>query len=173
MDELDYETMDELGYFYLTLALVPRTWYDRQDQPISLESDDYRSPTPVWWRHDKCKIDYRQYCDERWERADPSGTYLSDELNEFFWADTNDHRVESIEDDEGHLIELAVLIDVRNPWSDFLDEAISFARTSASVFFEYGELEFIDPRRDTVSKAINEFEMTHAKFDSSGRLLQH
>jgi len=161
--------MESLGYFFLDLAFVPRSWVDQQTKPIKLEPDDYRSPSAIWWRHHECALDVREFCDKVWVRCDPTGYYLREDLIETSWSDDNNHRVEIIKDDLGHLVELTVSIDIRTQYSEFVDAIIEMAGQADCVFFNYGDEAVVEPSRDIVIKAIQQHEMTHAVFDSSGK----
>lgn len=69
MEHLDRETMESLGYFFLTIGMVPKSWTDHQSGAIKVEPEDYRGPIVVWWHNYQPLVDMRSFCDARWSRA--------------------------------------------------------------------------------------------------------
>jgi len=98
MEQLDRETMESLGYFFLTIGFVPKSWADSQPNVFKVEPEDFRGPKVIWWRHFEPRVDVRTFCDARWSRTDPTGWYLCDDVHETSWSDENNHRVEIVED---------------------------------------------------------------------------
>ena len=100
MEHLDREAMEFLGYFFLPIGLVPKSWADSQLDVTKVEPEDSRGPIAVWWRYHECNLDVRGYCDKKWARTDPTGWYLCDDVEESSWSDENNHRVEIVEDED-------------------------------------------------------------------------
>jgi hypothetical protein len=170
MDDLDHETMEAVGYFFLDLAVVPRKWVDQQQEPIKLNPDDYRSPSAVWWREHECELDVRGFCNQRWTRVAPTGYYLREDLTELSWSDDQNHRVEIIENELGSIVEFTVAIDIRTAYSEFIDSIIEMSKRAQAVFFDYEKETVFEPSRDYIIKAIQQHHMNHVVFDSTGKL---
>lgn len=170
MEHLDRETMESLGYFFLTIGMVPSSWASRRPRCSDVDSDQYRGPIVVWWTDDQPAIDVSTFCDARWSREVPTGWYLRDDVHETSWSDENNHRVEIVEDDLGHIVDFTVLIDIQMPYSDFVDQLIDMAMAADCVLFDYEQVTTNDPSRVWILKKVQEHEMSHVVFDSSGKL---
>ena len=170
MDHLDQETMEAAGYFFLDLGVVPRAWVAEQQRPIKLEPEDYRSPNTIWWQNNECPLDVRGFCDQRWARSDPSGYYLREDLTETAWSDENSHMVEIIENESKRIVEFTASIDIRTAYSEFIDSVIEMSKRAQAVFFDYEKETVFEPSRDYIVTAIQQHHLSHAVFDSTGKL---
>lgn len=170
MRELEQESMEAEGYFFLNLAMVPRSWSARFYSSCPIDPTDYRGPDAIWWRGHEPAVDIRSYCDSKWSRTDPTGWYLCDDVDQVSWSDSENHRVEVTFDRDGELMEFNVLIDIRTAFSDFLDQLIAMAEKTECQFFDYEEEKIVGPSRQWVLDKISKHEMTHVVFDSSGKL---
>ena len=170
MEHLDRESMESLGYFFLTIGMVPKSWASNRPRSPDVNSDEYRGPIVVWWADDEPAVNVRKYCDSRWSRTDPTGWYLRENVHETSWSDENNHRVEIVEDDNDRLVDFTVSIDIRTPFSDFVDQLVGMATATDCVLFDYEVETTNDPSREWVLKKLQEHEMNHVVFDSSGKL---
>jgi len=170
MENLDRETMELLGYFFLTIGMVPRIWADNQAETIRVDPQDFRGPFAIWWQHSEPATDVRNFCDNRWGRTDPTGWYLRDDVEETSWSDDNNHRVEIVEDESRDIVDFTVSIDIRTPYSDFVDQIVVLAAAVDCVFFDYEKQTVVEPSREWIIDALQQHEMTHVVFDSTGKL---
>ncbi len=162
--------MESLGYFFLAIGMVPKSWVDSQPEAVKVDPEDYRSPSVIWWQHADCPFDVREFCDKRWRCTDPTGWYLQDSVDESSWSDDNNHRIEIVEDESGRIIDFAVLIDIRTPSSDFVDQIVELAAAANCVFFDYETRTVVEPSRRWVVDALQQHEMTHVAFDATGKV---
>ena len=170
MRDLDRETMELLGDFFLYIAVVPRSWVDQQPKPIVLQPGDCRGPDTRWWTHHECAIAVREFCDMRWVRVDPTGYYLRDDVLETSWSDASNHRVEIVEDDSGNMMEFTISIDIRTEYSDFLDDVIKMADSAKCDFFDFEYERFFSPSREIIIEAVQQHMMANVVFDAFGKI---
>lgn len=167
---MDREAMELEGYFFLELAMIPSSWAGDGERARSIEPEQYRGPDVVWWRHDAPAIEVCLYCDQKWDRGDPRGWYLRDDIEQISWVDQENHRIEIVLDANARLTDFAIAIDIRTAFSDFVNELIELARVTRCVFFDYENSEIIEPTRQRVLQLIQRHEMNHVVFDPSGKL---
>lgn len=173
MERRDAATMEQEGLFFLSLALVPQAWYESQRKPVTVEYEDYRNLPTIWWRFQTVPISVTEYCDAALTRGDPLGYYLSDDFYETAWTDQNNHGIELTQNETEDVLELNVQIDVREPFSEFLDFAIRFTLDARCLFYEYAGGVFFEPDRRRIIQEISRHELTHATFNSSGYITHH
>jgi len=154
--------------FILELGNVPTLWYEAQPKPVAVTQDDYYAPPMAWWVGQEPASNVEAFCDSHFSPDAPVGYYMMDGLIQRGWTDEHGHHFDLIENENGEVLELTAKIDVKKPYSDFVDNLVRFVIDAHCLLYNFEAEKFLDPRREPITRAISLHPFANAFVDPSG-----
>ena len=152
MDGDEWSILEEAGAFYFAFSLVPQQWYDLHPAHIQTTRGIPHNVIEAW-RYHVPPASILKYCDECFIRSDSSPYDYG--FIETVWSDEDYHRVELWETEFDMVAHFDVKIDVRYPYSDFLDKVIKLAIHANCLFYLCYEGDYVQPSSVAIFEALN------------------